>query len=87
MVTFLNENYFTGFSIIYIFLKGNLVVMKGILYYFNVLNKYGHLGYFYDNLSAEWKELPMEGIKYTPAKKDFQKNAELYPVVIVPYFG
>ena len=81
------------------FLKGKLVVMKGVLYYFNVLNKFGHLGYFYDNLRTEWIELPMDGIKYT-YKKNFQDlwsaahitqsaplTQELYPIVIVPYFG
>ena len=73
------------------------MVMKGVLYYFNVLNKFGHLGYFYDNLKTEWIELPVDGIKYS-SKKKFQEfwtpytrsaplTQELYPIVIVPYFG
>ena len=65
-------------------LIGNLVVLKGILYHFNVLNDEGHLGYFYDDLRKEWRDLQLPGIKYKAGTPYHQPT---YPVVIVPYFG
>ena len=62
---------------------GSLVVVKGMWYYFNVLNQYGDLGSNYDTKIKTWKPLEMETfIANVTTDEPFK-----LPIVTVPYLG
>ena len=63
---------------------GSVVVAKGIWYYFNVLNKDGNLGSYFDSKLNTWQTLEMT--TYTDFT-NFTAYEFEFPIVTVPYFG
>ena len=61
---------------------GSLVVAKGIWYYFNVLNKDGNLGSYFDSKLNTWQTLEMRSYTEFP---NFTAYEHEFPIVTVPY--
>ena len=61
---------------------GSLVVAKGMWYYFNVLNKEGNLGSYFDGKLNRWQTLEMGSYREFP---NFTAYEFEFPIVTVPY--
>ena len=64
---------------------GSLVIAKGIMYHFNILNDDQHFGYYYDSKEKTWKDLDQKQIKYNTTSKEDIYTVD-FPIVTVPYF-
>ena len=60
---------------------GSLVIAKGIMYHFNILNGDQHFGYYYDSKENTWKDLDKKQMKYNGTLDEDR----LDPIVTVPY--
>ena len=60
---------------------GSLVIAKGIMYHFNILNGDQHFGYYYDSKENTWKDLDKKQLKYNGTLNEDR----LDPIVTVPY--
>ena len=64
---------------------GSLVAAKGTLYYFNILNKDGILGSYFDNRKNTWE--PFSETSYVNNKTELDKTLHEQPIVTVLYLG
>ena len=68
-------------------LLGNVVVLKGIIHYFIVLNQEGTLGNYFDSKAKKWKEFKQNGIKLKSNHGINSQPPYTFPIVIIPYLG
>ena len=68
-------------------LLGNVVVLKGMIYYFNVLNHEGSLGKYYDSKAEAWIEIKQKGIKLISNLGINSQPSYTFPIVTIPYIG